>query len=72
MVHKTSMEPWALAEPSGSPAVLEEQLNLLPILDLRQEMPPPPVSKSFLSTSQANPIPLDFGTRNPSSARAWV
>ncbi|XP_052040036.1 sperm-associated antigen 4 protein isoform X2 [Apodemus sylvaticus] len=36
-------------EPSGSPVVLEEQLNLLPILDLRQEMPPPRVSKSFLS-----------------------
>ncbi|XP_008760633.1 sperm-associated antigen 4 protein isoform X3 [Rattus norvegicus] len=40
---------WRGNQPSGSPAVLEEQLNLLPILDLRQEMPPPPVSKSFLS-----------------------
>ncbi|XP_031228326.1 sperm-associated antigen 4 protein isoform X3 [Mastomys coucha] len=33
----------------GSSCVLEEQLSLLPILDLRQEMPPPRVSKSFLS-----------------------
>uniref|UniRef100_A0A8C6GEQ8 Sperm associated antigen 4 n=1 Tax=Mus spicilegus TaxID=10103 RepID=A0A8C6GEQ8_MUSSI len=37
------------SEPSGSSVVLEEQLNLLPILDLRQEMPTPRVSKSFLS-----------------------
>lgn len=71
-MHKTSMEPWALAEPSGPHIVLEEQLNLLPILDLRQEMPPPRVSKSFLSMSQASPIPSDLSTRNPSSAQAWV
>ncbi|XP_038186942.1 sperm-associated antigen 4 protein [Arvicola amphibius] len=37
------------SEPGESPAVLEEQLNLLPALDLRQEMPPTQVSKSFLS-----------------------
>ncbi|CAI9154586.1 unnamed protein product [Rangifer tarandus platyrhynchus] len=37
------------SEPPGSPAVSEEQLDLLPTLDLRQEMPPPHVSKSFLS-----------------------
>ncbi|OWK03360.1 hypothetical protein Celaphus_00007936 [Cervus elaphus hippelaphus] len=41
--------PWAPAEPPGSPAVSEEQLDLLPTLDLRQEMPPPHVSKNFLS-----------------------
>lgn len=70
MVHKTSMVPWALAEPSGSSVVLEEQLNLLPILDLRQEMPTPRVSKSFLSTSQASPIPSDLGTQNPISAES--
>ncbi|KAL1785894.1 sperm-associated antigen 4 protein [Sigmodon hispidus] len=33
----------------GSSCDLEEQLNLLPALDLRQEMPPQRVSKSFLS-----------------------
>lgn len=66
-VHKTSMEPWAPAEPAGSPVILEERLNLLPALNLRQELPPPRVSKSFLSTSQARPIPSDLGTRNPSS-----
>ncbi|KAH0515678.1 Sperm-associated antigen 4 protein [Microtus ochrogaster] len=43
------MEPWAPAEPGESSAVLEEQLNLLPALDLRQEMPPTRMSKSFLS-----------------------
>ncbi|KAM9681830.1 sperm-associated antigen 4 protein [Dama dama] len=43
------------SEPPGSPAVSEEQLDLLPTLDLRQEMPPPHVSKSFLSTGQASP-----------------
>uniref|UniRef100_A0A8B9XBW0 Sperm associated antigen 4 n=1 Tax=Bos mutus grunniens TaxID=30521 RepID=A0A8B9XBW0_BOSMU len=37
------------SEPAGSPAVSEEQLDLLPTLDLRQEMPSPQVSKSFLS-----------------------
>ncbi|XP_036039000.1 sperm-associated antigen 4 protein isoform X1 [Onychomys torridus] len=37
------------SEPAGSPAGLEEQLSLLPALDLRQEMPAPRVSKSFLS-----------------------
>ncbi|XP_068843894.1 sperm-associated antigen 4 protein isoform X1 [Capricornis sumatraensis] len=37
------------SEPAGSSAVSEEQLDLLPILDLRQEMPSPQVSKSFLS-----------------------
>ncbi|XP_021496157.1 sperm-associated antigen 4 protein [Meriones unguiculatus] len=37
------------SEPAGSPVVLEEQLSLLPTLDLRQEMPPARVSKSFLS-----------------------
>uniref|UniRef100_A0ABI7ZW92 SUN domain-containing protein n=1 Tax=Felis catus TaxID=9685 RepID=A0ABI7ZW92_FELCA len=36
-------------EPAGSPVVSEEQFDLLPTLDLRQEMPPPRVSKSFLS-----------------------
>ncbi|XP_043458469.1 sperm-associated antigen 4 protein isoform X1 [Prionailurus bengalensis] len=41
--------PWAPAEPAGSPVVSEEQFDLLPTLDLRQEMPPPRVSKSFLS-----------------------
>ncbi|KAB0382558.1 hypothetical protein FD755_004475 [Muntiacus reevesi] len=33
----------------GGASVSEEQLDLLPILDLRQEMPSPHVSKSFLS-----------------------
>ncbi|XP_041526587.1 sperm-associated antigen 4 protein isoform X2 [Microtus oregoni] len=37
------------SEPGESPEVLEEQLNLLPALDLRQEMPPTRMSKSFLS-----------------------
>ncbi|XP_028744800.1 sperm-associated antigen 4 protein isoform X1 [Peromyscus leucopus] len=37
------------SEPAGSPAGLEEQLSFLPALDLRQEMPTPRVSKSFLS-----------------------
>ncbi|XP_053056001.1 sperm-associated antigen 4 protein isoform X2 [Acinonyx jubatus] len=37
------------SEPAGSPVVSEEQFDLLPTLDLRQEMPPPRVSKSFLS-----------------------
>uniref|UniRef100_A0A8C6DEI5 Sperm associated antigen 4 n=1 Tax=Moschus moschiferus TaxID=68415 RepID=A0A8C6DEI5_MOSMO len=37
------------SEPAGSPAVSEEQLDLLPTLDLRQEMPALQVSKSFLS-----------------------
>ncbi|XP_027277147.1 sperm-associated antigen 4 protein isoform X2 [Cricetulus griseus] len=37
------------SEPCGSSAVLEEQLNLIPSLDLRQEMPPVRVSKSFLN-----------------------
>nr|XP_048287538.1 sperm-associated antigen 4 protein [Myodes glareolus] len=37
------------SEPGESPADLEEQLDLLPALDLRQEMPPTRVSKSFLS-----------------------
>nr|XP_025865596.1 sperm-associated antigen 4 protein isoform X4 [Vulpes vulpes] len=37
------------SEPAGSPVVSEEQLDLLSTLDLRQEMPPPRVSKSFLS-----------------------
>ncbi|XP_024856601.1 sperm-associated antigen 4 protein isoform X6 [Bos taurus] len=37
------------SELAGSPAVSEEQLDLLPTLDLRQEMPSPQVSKSFLS-----------------------
>lgn len=64
------MEPWALTEPSGSSVLLEEQLNLLPIRDLRQEMPTPRVSKSFLSTSQASPIPSDLGTQNPISAES--
>ncbi|XP_051044219.1 sperm-associated antigen 4 protein isoform X2 [Phodopus roborovskii] len=36
-------------EPCGSSAVLEEQLNLIPSLNLRQEIPPAQVSKSFLS-----------------------
>uniref|UniRef100_A0A8C0S1E4 SUN domain-containing protein n=1 Tax=Canis lupus familiaris TaxID=9615 RepID=A0A8C0S1E4_CANLF len=37
------------SEPAGPPVVSEEQLDLLSTLDLRQEMPPPRVSKSFLS-----------------------
>ncbi|XP_008568588.1 PREDICTED: sperm-associated antigen 4 protein [Galeopterus variegatus] len=37
------------SEPAGSPVVPEEQLDLLSTLDLRQEIPPPRVSKSFLS-----------------------
>ncbi|EFB21644.1 hypothetical protein PANDA_004538, partial [Ailuropoda melanoleuca] len=41
--------PWAPAEPAGSPVVSEEQLDLLSTLDLRQEIPPPRVSKNFLS-----------------------
>ncbi|MBW04616.1 Sperm-associated antigen 4 protein, partial [Eschrichtius robustus] len=36
-------------EPAGSPGVPEEQLDLLSTLDLRQEIPPPRVSKSFRS-----------------------
>ncbi|XP_058989364.1 sperm-associated antigen 4 protein isoform X3 [Mustela lutreola] len=36
-------------EPAGSPVASEEQLDLLSTLDLRQEMPPPRVSKNFLS-----------------------
>ncbi|XP_063489850.1 sperm-associated antigen 4 protein isoform X2 [Symphalangus syndactylus] len=36
------------SEPTGSPVVSEEPLDLLPTLDLRQEMPPPRVFKSFL------------------------
>ncbi|XDB56713.1 PREDICTED: sperm-associated antigen 4 protein isoform X3 [Capra hircus] len=40
---------WRGNQPAGSSAVSEEQLDLLPILDLRQEMPSPQVSKSFLS-----------------------
>ncbi|CAO2578073.1 Sperm-associated antigen 4 protein [Lemmus lemmus] len=39
---------WRGNQPGESPAVLEEPLNLLPALDLRQEMPPTRVSKSFL------------------------
>lgn len=35
-----------------------ERLDLLPILDLRQEMQLPQVSKSFLSTVQASPRSL--------------
>ncbi|KAM5245668.1 sperm-associated antigen 4 protein [Ctenodactylus gundi] len=37
------------SEPAGSPVVPGEQLDLPPTLDLRQEMPAPMVSKSFLS-----------------------
>ncbi|XP_025788096.1 sperm-associated antigen 4 protein isoform X2 [Puma concolor] len=40
---------WRGNQPAGSPVVSEEQFDLLPTLDLRQEMPPPRVSKSFLS-----------------------
>ncbi|KAF0878427.1 SPAG4 protein, partial [Crocuta crocuta] len=36
------------SEPAGSPVVSEEQFDLLPTVDLRQEMPPPRVSESFL------------------------
>lgn len=50
--------PWAPAEPAGSPVVSEEQFDLLPTVDLRQEMPPPRVSKSFLSTGQTSPETL--------------
>ncbi|XP_036273914.1 sperm-associated antigen 4 protein isoform X4 [Pipistrellus kuhlii] len=37
------------SEPAGSPVVSEEQFHLLAALDLRQEMQPPRVFKSFLS-----------------------
>uniref|UniRef100_A0A8C3VWX8 Sperm associated antigen 4 n=1 Tax=Catagonus wagneri TaxID=51154 RepID=A0A8C3VWX8_9CETA len=37
------------SEPAGPPVVSEEQLDRLSTLDLRQEIPPPRVSKSFLS-----------------------
>nr|XP_014590612.2 sperm-associated antigen 4 protein isoform X1 [Equus caballus] len=37
------------SELAGSPIVSEEQLDLLSTLDLRQEMPPPRVSRSFLN-----------------------
>ncbi|XP_023378025.1 sperm-associated antigen 4 protein isoform X1 [Pteropus vampyrus] len=37
------------SEPAGSPVVSEEQFDLLSTLDLRQEMPTPRVSKSFLT-----------------------
>ncbi|XP_045384674.1 sperm-associated antigen 4 protein isoform X2 [Lemur catta] len=37
------------SEPAESPVVSEERLDLLSTLDLRQEMPTPRVSKSFLS-----------------------
>ncbi|XP_041588038.1 sperm-associated antigen 4 protein isoform X7 [Vulpes lagopus] len=47
------------SEPAGSPVVSEEQLDLLSTLDLRQEMPPPRVSKSFLSMGQASRNPSD-------------
>ncbi|KAK2109905.1 hypothetical protein P7K49_009651 [Saguinus oedipus] len=50
--------PSVPAEPTGSPVVSEEPLALLPTLDLRQEMPPPRLSKSFLSTGQACRDPL--------------
>ncbi|XP_022264818.1 sperm-associated antigen 4 protein isoform X5 [Canis lupus familiaris] len=46
-------------EPAGPPVVSEEQLDLLSTLDLRQEMPPPRVSKSFLSMGQASRNPSD-------------
>lgn len=64
-VPKTSMEPWAPAEPGESPAVLDEQLNLLPALDLRQEMPPTRMSKSFLSTNQDSPILSNLALGTP-------
>ncbi|XP_022264816.1 sperm-associated antigen 4 protein isoform X3 [Canis lupus familiaris] len=47
------------SEPAGPPVVSEEQLDLLSTLDLRQEMPPPRVSKSFLSMGQASRNPSD-------------
>ncbi|XP_027476255.1 sperm-associated antigen 4 protein isoform X2 [Zalophus californianus] len=37
------------SELAGSPVVSEDQLDLLSTLDLRQEMPPPRVSKNFLT-----------------------
>ncbi|XP_058989366.1 sperm-associated antigen 4 protein isoform X5 [Mustela lutreola] len=40
---------WRGNQPAGSPVASEEQLDLLSTLDLRQEMPPPRVSKNFLS-----------------------
>lgn len=49
---------WRGNQPTGSPAVSEEPLDLLPTLDLRQEMPPSRVFKSFLSTGQASCDPL--------------
>uniref|UniRef100_A0A2K5I128 SUN domain-containing protein n=1 Tax=Colobus angolensis palliatus TaxID=336983 RepID=A0A2K5I128_COLAP len=41
--------PWFPAEPTGSPVISEEPLDLLPTLDLRPEMPPSRMFKSFLS-----------------------
>lgn len=49
---------WRGNQPAGSPVVSEEQFDLLSTLDLRQEMPTPRVSKSFLSMRQASPNPL--------------
>ncbi|KAM9248118.1 sperm-associated antigen 4 protein isoform 1-T1 [Dugong dugon] len=40
---------WRRNQPAGTPVVSEEQLDVLPTLDMRQEMPPPRVSKSFLN-----------------------
>uniref|UniRef100_A0A452QVB4 Sperm associated antigen 4 n=1 Tax=Ursus americanus TaxID=9643 RepID=A0A452QVB4_URSAM len=48
------------SEPAGSPVVSEEQLDLLSTLDLRQEMPPPRVSKNFLSTGAGASVSLPF------------
>ena len=55
------MEPLAPAEPPGSPAVSEEQLDLLPTLDLRQEMPPPHGAKPRASVSVRLGLGLALG-----------
>uniref|UniRef100_A0A8C8YPU3 Sperm associated antigen 4 n=1 Tax=Prolemur simus TaxID=1328070 RepID=A0A8C8YPU3_PROSS len=47
-------------EPAESPVVSEERLDLLSTLDLRQEMPTPRVSKSFLSTRSGASASLRF------------
>lgn len=64
-VRKAQWSPWAPAEPAGSPVVSEERFNLLSTLDLRQEMRSPRVFKSFLSTCQARPDPLQPSSLPP-------
>lgn len=50
---KPQWSPWTPTEPAGSPVVSEEQLDLHSTLDRRQEIPPPRLSKSFLSTGHS-------------------